>query len=56
MRSRRACAHAGILRVTVRCVGDESWFDARRIGPGWRSRFYLNESPPLSALAVDRAR
>lgn len=44
----------GIRRVTGRVVGDESFFDSRRTGPGWASWFYLNESPPLSALAVDR--
>ena len=47
---------AGIERVTGGIVGDESWFDARRTGPGWKASFFLNESPPLSALVVDRAR
>ena len=37
-------------------IADESWFDARRTAPGWRPTFYLNESPPLSALVVDRGR
>jgi D-alanyl-D-alanine carboxypeptidase/D-alanyl-D-alanine-endopeptidase (penicillin-binding protein 4) len=46
----------GILRVTGRILGDESWFDARRIVAGWKPGYYLNESPPLSALAVDRDR
>jgi D-alanyl-D-alanine carboxypeptidase/D-alanyl-D-alanine-endopeptidase (penicillin-binding protein 4) len=45
---------AGIRRVSGRIVGDESWFDARRTAPGWRSYFYIGESPPLSALSVDR--
>ena len=27
---------SGISRVTGAVVGDESWFDARRTGPGWR--------------------
>jgi serine-type D-Ala-D-Ala carboxypeptidase/endopeptidase (penicillin-binding protein 4) len=45
---------AGIRAVTGRIVGDESFFDARRAAPGWKSSFYLNESPPLSALVVDR--
>ena len=36
-------------------LGDESWFDARRTAPGWKPGFFLNESPPLSALVVDRA-
>jgi len=44
----------GIHRVTGRVLGDESWFDARRTGVGWKSSFYLVESPALSALIVDR--
>ncbi|MDP8911508.1 MAG: D-alanyl-D-alanine carboxypeptidase, partial [Actinomycetota bacterium] len=47
---------AGIRRVTGSIVGDESFFDRRRTAPGWKSWFYVNESPPLSALVVDRAR
>jgi serine-type D-Ala-D-Ala carboxypeptidase/endopeptidase (penicillin-binding protein 4) len=47
---------AGIARVTGRVVGDESYFDSRRMGPGWKSWYYINESPPLSALTVDRGR
>ena len=47
---------AGITRVTGRIVGDESWFDARRTAPGWKAAFYIDESPPLSALIVDRGR
>src|SRR5262249_24582559 len=34
---------------------DESWFDRVRTAPGWKRSFYLIESPPLSALAVDHA-
>jgi len=45
----------GLRRVTGTVVGDESWFDSRRTAPGWKPSFYVNESPPLSALAVDRA-
>ena len=45
---------AGIRRVTGAILGDESHFDARRTAPGWKSWFYINESPPLSALTVDR--
>jgi D-alanyl-D-alanine carboxypeptidase/D-alanyl-D-alanine-endopeptidase (penicillin-binding protein 4) len=45
----------GITRVTGRIIGDESYFDSRRTAPGWLSWFYITESPPLSALAVDRA-
>ena len=44
----------GIRRVTGAVVGDESWFDARRTGPGWKPRFYIHESAPLSALVVSR--
>jgi D-alanyl-D-alanine carboxypeptidase/D-alanyl-D-alanine-endopeptidase (penicillin-binding protein 4) len=46
----------GIRRVTGGIVGDESYFDARRMVAGWKASFYINESPPLSALVVDRAR
>jgi D-alanyl-D-alanine carboxypeptidase/D-alanyl-D-alanine-endopeptidase (penicillin-binding protein 4) len=45
---------AGITSVTGSIVGDESWFDTRRTAAGWKSSFYINESPPLSALIVDR--
>ena len=47
---------AGITQVTGRVLADESWFDARRIAPGWKASFYIEESPPLSALIVDRGR
>ncbi|MGZ4319949.1 MAG: D-alanyl-D-alanine carboxypeptidase, partial [Gaiellaceae bacterium] len=46
---------AGIAHVTGPVFGDESFFDARRTGPGWKPGYYINESPPLSALTVDRA-
>ena len=49
-------AAAGIVRVTGAIVGDESYFDTMRVAPGWKSTFYKEESPPLSALVVDRAR
>jgi D-alanyl-D-alanine carboxypeptidase/D-alanyl-D-alanine-endopeptidase (penicillin-binding protein 4) len=45
----------GIRRVTGSVVGDESYFDRRRTAPGWKPSFYRTESPPLSALVVDRA-
>ena len=45
---------AGIRKVAGPILGDESYFDARRTGPGWKPSFYINESPPLSALTVDR--
>jgi serine-type D-Ala-D-Ala carboxypeptidase/endopeptidase (penicillin-binding protein 4) len=44
----------GIRRVTGAILGDESYFDAVRTAPGWKPGFYINESPPLSALTVDR--
>lgn len=46
----------GIRRVVGPIVGDESWYDTRRTAAGWRPSFYITESPPLSALVVDRAR
>lgn len=46
---------AGIRRVSGAIVGDESHFDARRTAYGWKPEFYVNESPPLSALAIDRS-
>jgi D-alanyl-D-alanine carboxypeptidase/D-alanyl-D-alanine-endopeptidase (penicillin-binding protein 4) len=50
----RQVAADGIERVTGRILGDESWFDDRRSGAGWKAEFYLHESPALSALIVDR--
>jgi D-alanyl-D-alanine carboxypeptidase/D-alanyl-D-alanine-endopeptidase (penicillin-binding protein 4) len=43
-----------VRRVTGSVRGDESFFDSRRVGPAWKPGFYGNESPPLSALTVDR--
>jgi serine-type D-Ala-D-Ala carboxypeptidase/endopeptidase (penicillin-binding protein 4) len=45
---------AGVRRVTGRIEVDESYFDSRRTGPAWKPYYYLNESPSLSALTVDR--
>ncbi len=50
----RQVAAAGIRHVSGRILGDESWFDTRRTGLGWKSQFFLHESPALSALIVDR--
>jgi D-alanyl-D-alanine carboxypeptidase/D-alanyl-D-alanine-endopeptidase (penicillin-binding protein 4) len=47
---------AGIRRVTGGIEADEGYFDSRRTGPAWKPWYYLNESPPLSALTVDRGR
>lgn len=44
----------GIRRVTGNIVGDESFFDRQRIVAGWKSEFEYTESPPLSALTVNR--
>jgi D-alanyl-D-alanine carboxypeptidase/D-alanyl-D-alanine-endopeptidase (penicillin-binding protein 4) len=45
----------GIRRVTGGIAGDESNFDTMRVAPGWLASFAGVESPPLSALVVDRA-
>ena len=47
---------SGITSVTGRIRGDESAFDRRRGGAGWKAYFVGGETPPLSALVVDRAR
>ena len=47
---------AGILQVTGGVIGDESSYDTRRMVAGWKPSFYIEESPPLSALVVDRGR
>jgi D-alanyl-D-alanine carboxypeptidase/D-alanyl-D-alanine-endopeptidase (penicillin-binding protein 4) len=47
-------AAAGITRVDGRLLGDETWFDKERAGPGWKPGFLVFECPPLSALVVDR--
>jgi D-alanyl-D-alanine carboxypeptidase/D-alanyl-D-alanine-endopeptidase (penicillin-binding protein 4) len=51
----RTVENLGITRVTGAIVGDESFFDKLRVGPGWKSSYYKDECPPLSALIVDRA-
>jgi D-alanyl-D-alanine carboxypeptidase/D-alanyl-D-alanine-endopeptidase (penicillin-binding protein 4) len=52
----RAIRVAGITRIVGRIRGDESAYDVRRGAPGWKHYFVGIESPPLSALVVDRAR
>jgi serine-type D-Ala-D-Ala carboxypeptidase/endopeptidase (penicillin-binding protein 4) len=47
---------AGIRHVTGGVIGDESSYDARRMVAGWKASFFIEESPPLSALVVDRGR
>jgi serine-type D-Ala-D-Ala carboxypeptidase/endopeptidase (penicillin-binding protein 4) len=46
----------GITFVSGRVLGDESWFDTHRTAPGWKAGFFIDESPPLSALIVNRGR
>jgi serine-type D-Ala-D-Ala carboxypeptidase/endopeptidase (penicillin-binding protein 4) len=46
----------GIRSVTGGVAGDESAYDTQRIVAGWKPSFFMDESPPLSALVVDRAR
>ena len=45
----------GIASVTGSVYGDESFFDSVRTVRGWKAEFSREESPPLSALVVDRA-
>ena len=45
----------GIRSVTGGVIGDESYFDAQRAVAGWKPSYLIYESPPLSALVVDRA-
>jgi D-alanyl-D-alanine carboxypeptidase/D-alanyl-D-alanine-endopeptidase (penicillin-binding protein 4) len=47
---------AGVRRVAGGIEADESYFDSKRVGPAWKPHFYLSQSPPLSALTVDRGR
>jgi serine-type D-Ala-D-Ala carboxypeptidase/endopeptidase (penicillin-binding protein 4) len=47
-------ALAGITHIDGRVLGDESWFDNERAALGWKASFFINQCPPLSALAVDR--
>jgi D-alanyl-D-alanine carboxypeptidase/D-alanyl-D-alanine-endopeptidase (penicillin-binding protein 4) len=46
----------GIRSISGDLVGDESFFDRRRMAPGWKSSYLINECAPLSALSVDRGR
>ncbi len=48
-------ARAGIREISGRVRGDESYYDRIRDAPGWKQGFVPIESPPLSALIVDRA-
>jgi D-alanyl-D-alanine carboxypeptidase/D-alanyl-D-alanine-endopeptidase (penicillin-binding protein 4) len=44
----------GIRFVTGGVVADESFFDTRRMAPGWKPSYFKEECPPLSALVVGR--
>jgi serine-type D-Ala-D-Ala carboxypeptidase/endopeptidase (penicillin-binding protein 4) len=50
----RILKREGITTVTGGVVGDATWFDSMRVAPGWLASFAGVESPPLSALIVDR--
>ena len=50
----RTIRSRGIRAIRGRVLGDETFFDARRDVEGWKSSFLGIESPPLSALIVDR--
>jgi serine-type D-Ala-D-Ala carboxypeptidase/endopeptidase (penicillin-binding protein 4) len=56
LRLARRVRDTGIRHVTGGVIGDESLFDSKRTCPGWKPSFYISESPPLSALIVDRGR
>ena len=45
----------GIRTVSGRILGDESFYDSKRGAAGWKHYFIGGETPPLSALVVDRA-
>ena len=47
---------SGITTVTGKVLADETYFDTRRVAPGWKPSFYKEECPPLSALVVDEAK
>jgi D-alanyl-D-alanine carboxypeptidase/D-alanyl-D-alanine-endopeptidase (penicillin-binding protein 4) len=51
-----AVRRAGITRIAGWVRGDESVYDSRRDAPGWKPSFVGIETPPLSALVVERAR
>jgi D-alanyl-D-alanine carboxypeptidase/D-alanyl-D-alanine-endopeptidase (penicillin-binding protein 4) len=48
----RRFAATGIRRIAGRVLGDDTHFDARRDGLGWKPSYLGIESRPLSALAV----
>jgi serine-type D-Ala-D-Ala carboxypeptidase/endopeptidase (penicillin-binding protein 4) len=48
----RKFAATGIRRIAGRVLGDDTHFDARRDGLGWKPSYLGIESRPLSALSV----
>ena len=48
----RKFAATGIRRIAGRVLGDDTHFDARRDGLGWKPSYVGIESRPLSALSV----
>ncbi len=46
----------GIRFITGGIVADETFFDTKRMGPGWKPSYYKEECPPLSALIVGRGK
>jgi len=44
----------GIRRITGAVLADESDYDARRMGPGWKAAYFIGQCAPLSALIADR--
>jgi D-alanyl-D-alanine carboxypeptidase/D-alanyl-D-alanine-endopeptidase (penicillin-binding protein 4) len=48
----RKFAATGIRRVVGRVLGDDTYFDRRREGLGWKSSYLGIESRPISALSV----
>jgi serine-type D-Ala-D-Ala carboxypeptidase/endopeptidase (penicillin-binding protein 4) len=49
----RRLRETGLRRVTGGLIADESFFDSRRRGPGWKSYFVPQESAAISALSVE---
>jgi D-alanyl-D-alanine carboxypeptidase len=45
---------AGVKRVSGAVLADESDYDTRRTGPGWKAAYLIGECAPLSALIADR--
>jgi len=51
-RMARRFAATGIRRIAGRVFGDDTHFDTRRDGLGWKPSYLGIESPPLAALTV----